>query len=176
MEELETMIEETMEKIRFRDTIAAIAIASAFVAFGTMFLILIDVIPISLSLKTPMALMLLVITWILMSLGIYLLTSMPVPKLPRLVADSDGVEGLMRRGYDRVVYVSGETFKKLPPKITLKMNLKVIEIDDIEVEKYRKHGEELSYAIAIAKKLKARVVSSKRGKVDGVEIITAKDV
>ncbi|MEM4748108.1 MAG: hypothetical protein QXW74_06340 [Archaeoglobaceae archaeon] len=49
-------------------------------------------------------------------------------------------------------------------------------MDSKEAEKYAKYGEELSYAIAGAKKIGAKVVSTRKEKIDGVEVITVDEI
>ncbi|MFN3383459.1 MAG: hypothetical protein ACK401_01015 [Archaeoglobaceae archaeon] len=177
MEDLERMMEELVKKIRFRDTVSAILISTAFVFFGILLLIVLDVIFVPLATKSYVAIALLASTWIFMSIGVYLLMTMPLPRLPlKIVADSNGVVKLMEKGYRGKVFVSRETYKRLPPKVGLRLNLEIVDVDSKEVEKYREHGEELSYALAIAKRLKAKVVSSEKGKVNGIEVITADEL
>lgn len=177
MEDLETLMEEVLRKMRIRDTISAVLIASAFVIFGLLMLVLLDIIFVESALKSTISIMLLFVTWALMVSGIYILTSMPIPKLPpKLVADSSGVIGLLQKKYPGKIYVTRETFKKLPPAVGLRANLEVLDVEPEEVKKFSKYGEELANAIAAAKKLKGKVVSSERGKVDGVEIIKPEDL
>ncbi|MEM0089663.1 MAG: hypothetical protein QW581_07815, partial [Archaeoglobaceae archaeon] len=83
---------------------------------------------------------------------------------------------LLEKGYSGKVFVSRETYRRLPPKVGLRLNLEILDADERELEKYRKQGEELAHALAIAKKLKAKIVSSRKGKVGGVEIITADEL
>lgn len=177
MEDLERMMEELVKKIRFRDTVSAILISTAFVFFGILLLIVLDVLFVPLAIRSYVAVALLASTWVFMSLGVYLLMTMPMPRLPlKIVADTSGVMKLMERGYNGKVFVSRETYKRLPPKVGLRLNLEIVDVDSKEVERYREHGEELSYALAIAKRLKAKVVSSERGRIKGVEIITADEI
>ncbi|MCS7130722.1 MAG: hypothetical protein NZ872_04805 [Archaeoglobaceae archaeon] len=177
MEDLESLMEEVIRKVRIRDTLSAILISSAFVLFGLLMLILLDVIFIGGYLKSTLSIALLFATWALMVSGIYLLTSMPAPKLPsKIVADSSGVIGLLQRKYPGKIYVTRETFKKLPPAVGLRTNLEVIDVDQGEVKKFSKYGEELANAIVAAKKIKAKVVSSERRKLEGVEVIKPEDV
>lgn len=177
MEDLEAMMEELVKRIRLRDTVSAILISTAFVFFGVLLLIVLDVIIVPLSIKSYVAIVLLVLTWIFLSLGVYLLTTMPLPSTPlKIVADSDGLLKLMEKGYKGKVIVSRETYRRLPPKVGLRLNLEIVDADTKEVEKYSQHGNELSHALAVAKKLKAKVVSSKKGKVEGVEIVTPDDL
>lgn len=177
MEDLENLMEEVVKRIRFRDTISAILISSAFVSFGVLMLILLDVLVVAVSIKTYVAIALLALTWILMSSGVYLLTTMPVPKLPsKIVADSEGISNLVKKDYNGKIFVSRETYKKLEPKVALRLKIEIVDVDKKEVEKYRKYGEELSHALAVAKKIKAKIVSSRKGKINGVEIITADEL
>ncbi len=177
MEDLERMMEELVKKIRFRDTVSAILISTAFVFFGILLLIVLDVLFVPLAIRSYVAVALLALTWVFMSLGVYLLMTMPMPRLPlKIVADTSGVMKLMEKGYNGKVFVSRETYKRLPPKVGLRLNLEIVDVDSKEVERYREHGEELSYALAIAKRLKAKVVSSERGRIKGVEIITADEI
>jgi len=158
MENLDELMEEVMRKIRLRDTIAAIAISTAFVAFGILILILLDVIFVSIALKTIVSIFPLVLAWVLMVSGIYLLTSMPISSLPpRIVADFQGLAKLIEKGYSGRIFVTQETFRKIPPKFGLRANLQIIEVSKEEAEKYAKFGEELFYAIAGAKKINAKV-------------------
>ncbi|MCS7121999.1 MAG: hypothetical protein NZ895_05310 [Archaeoglobaceae archaeon] len=176
MVELEETMEEMMRRLRLRDTIAAIAISSAFITFGILILVLMDVIFVPLALRTFTAVVLLFLAWIFMIVGIYLLTTLPMPKKSKLVADSYGVEKLVEKGYRGRVYISAETFKRLPSDAVLKIDLKVIDVNGKEAEKYKKYGEELSHTIVLAKRLKAKIVSSKKGKIEGVEVVTVDDV
>lgn len=176
MDDLETLVEEVVKKIRLKDAISAILISSAFVFFGILMLIILDVLFVPISMKNYTAIALLVLTWIFMAVGIYLLIRIPLPQASKIVADSEGIVKLMEKGYKGKVYVSRETYRRLPPKTALRLNLEIIDVDREEVEKYREQGEELSYALAIAKKIKARVVSSKKTKVEGLEVITADEV
>jgi len=157
LENLDELMEEVVRKIRLRDTIAAIAISTAFVAFGILILILLDVIFVSIALKTIVSIFLLVLAWVLMVSGIYLLTSMPISSLPpRIVADFQGLAKLIEKGY-RENLCHTEDFQKNTAKIRLRANLQIIEVSKEEAEKYAKFGEELSYAIAGAKKINAKV-------------------
>ncbi|NHW88170.1 MAG: hypothetical protein HA490_00645 [Archaeoglobales archaeon] len=177
MENIDELMEEVLRKIRFRDTVAAVAISTAFVAFGILILILLDVIFVSLAFKTAVSIFLLVLAWVLMVSGIYLLTSIPIPPLPpRIVADSQGIAKLLEKGYSGRIFVTRETYRRIPPKFGLRANLQIIEVDKEEAEKYAKFGEELSYAIAGAKKIRAKVVSTKKMKAAGVEILTADEI
>lgn len=177
MEDLEPLMEEIFKKIRFRDTISAILISSAFVIFGLLILVILDVIAVSGLMKGTISIFLLIISWALMVSGIYLLTSFPAPRLPsKLVADSSGVMALFERRYPGKIYVTRETFKRLPPAVGLRMNIEVLEIDPEEAKKFEKYGEELSHAILAAKNLKGKIVSSERKKLEGIEVIRAEDV
>lgn len=177
MDDLEAMMEELVKKVRFRDMVSAVMISTAFIFFGLLILIVLDVIFVPASFRGYLVIALPVITWVFMSIGVYLLTSMPMPKLPqRIVADSSGVMKLMERGYSGKVFVSRETYKRLPPKVALRLNLEVVDVDSKELEKYLEHGEELAHALAVAKKLNARIVSSERGRIKGVEIITVDEL
>uniref|UniRef100_A0A7J2TK85 Uncharacterized protein n=1 Tax=Archaeoglobus fulgidus TaxID=2234 RepID=A0A7J2TK85_ARCFL len=177
MENLDELMEDVIKKIRFRDTVAAVAISTAFLAFGILILVLLDVIIVSLAFKIPVSVFLLIIAWASMSVGVYLLTSMPLPVLhTKVVADSEGLEKLLEKGYNGTIFVTKVTFKKIPPKSGLRVNLKLIDVDDEEAKKYAKFGEELSYAIAGAKKIRAKVVSTRKCKVDGVDVITADEI
>lgn len=177
MEDLDSLMEEILRKIRIRDTISAVLISSAFVLFGLLMLILLDVIAVSGFMKGTISIILLLTTWVLMVSGIYLLTSIPAPKFPsRLVADSSGVIALLQRKYPGKIYVTRETFKRLPAAVGLRMNLEVIDVNPEEAKKYEKYGEELSYALVAAKRLRGKIVSSERGKLKGVEVLKAEDV
>ncbi|MEM3478115.1 MAG: hypothetical protein QXR50_03355 [Archaeoglobaceae archaeon] len=176
MDELEAMMEEFVKKVRFRDTISAILVSTAFVFFGILLLIVLDVIIVPLSIRGYVAIALLILTWVLMSIGVYLLITIPLPRRFKIVADSNGVVKLLEKGYSGKVFVSRETYRRLPPKVGLRLNLEILDADERELEKYRKQGEELAHALAIAKKLKAKIVSSRKGKVGGVEIITADEL
>lgn len=177
MEDLEPILEEVLKKIRLRDTISAILISSAFVMFGLLMLILLDVIILAGFMKSTVSIILLIVSWVLMVGGIYLLTSIPAPKLPlRIIADSSGIEALLERKYPGKVYVTRGTFKKLPPAVGLRMNLEVLDVDPEEAKKFIKYGEEMSQAIVAAKRLKGKIVSSERKKLEGVEILKAEDI
>ncbi|MEG9195330.1 MAG: hypothetical protein V6S10_08455 [Candidatus Methanoglobus sp.] len=176
MENLEELYEEVLKRIRFRDMVAAVAISTAFIVFGIIVIILLDVIAIPSAFKMPASIFLLISTWILMIIGVYLLTSMPLPPLPtKIVVDSEGLQRLMEMGYSGRIYVTRQTFKKIPPKLALRANLQVIDVDERDARKFAKFGEELSYAIACAKKIRAKVVSTRKLRAKGVEIITAED-
>jgi len=57
-----------------------------------------------------------------------------------------------------------------------KSQSEIVDVSDEEVSKYFNHGVELAESIAAAKKLRAKVVSDRKMKVDGVEIIRADDL
>ena len=177
MEELDELMEEVIKKVKFRDTVAAIAISTAFISFGILILILLDIIYISLEFRTAISILILILAWLSMLLGIYMLTSIPTPSLPlKIIADSQGILELLEKGYDGKIYVTMETFKKLPPKIGLKANMQVIDVSKEEAEEYAKFGDELSYAIAGAKKIRAKVVSKRKLKAGDVEVVTPEDI
>ncbi|MEM1578884.1 MAG: hypothetical protein QXR77_04310, partial [Archaeoglobaceae archaeon] len=142
MEELEIQLEEIVKKTKRKDTIAAVLISSAFVVFGLLVLILLDVIILSGDIRKWLPILLLISTWVLLALGIYLLISMPMPKLPpRIIADSKGVTELMQKKYPGKVYVTKETFKKLPPTAALRLKIEVLEAnEEKEIKKYSKYG------------------------------------
>lgn len=178
MEDLELQLEEVVKKMKRKDTISAVLISSAFLIFGLLVLILLDIIIVSQAIRDWLSILLLILTWILMVTGIHLLVSMPVPKLPpRIVADSKGIIELMQKKYPGKVYVTRDTFKKIPPTAGMTLKIEVIEIDEEESAKnYAKYGKELAQAIAAAKKLRGKIVSNERKKIDGVEILRAEDL
>ncbi|WP_456467894.1 hypothetical protein [Archaeoglobus sp.] len=177
MDELEVALEELVKEVRRRDTIAAILISTAFMLFGFLALVLLDVIRLSEFTKGVVAIVTLIVTWLMMTAGVYILLSMPLPELPtRIVADSKGVMELMKRNYGGKVYVTRYNYRNLPPKAGAMMSLEVIDVPSSEVAKYLDYGMELAESIAAAKMLKAKVVSNMKKKVDGVEIIRTEDL
>ncbi len=177
MDELEMALEELVKEVRRRDTIAAVLISTAFMLFGFLALVLLDVIRLSDVIKGIVAILTLITTWLMMTAGVYILLSMPLPEIPtRIVADVDGVLELSKRNYGGKVYVTRHNYRKISPKIGAMMNLEIVDVDDEDVGKYLEHGIELAESIAAAKKLKAKVISKVKKKVDGVEILRAQDL
>ncbi|MBO8179301.1 MAG: hypothetical protein H0Z19_02280 [Archaeoglobus sp.] len=177
MDEFEVVLEELIKEVRRRDTVAALLISTSFVLFGFLALVLLNVIRLEEFVRGIFAIVSLVVIWILMTAGVYILLSMPLPELPlRIVADSKGVLELNKRNYGGKVYVTRESYRKLPPKVGLKMNLEVIEVPEEDIAKYLDYGVELAECITAAKKLKAKVVSDRKMKVDGVEVLTSDDL
>lgn len=177
LDEFEVVLEELVKEAKRRDTIAAVLISTSFVLFGFLALILLDVIRLEEFLRGVVAVISLVVIWILMTAGVYILLSMPLPELPlRIVADSKGVLELMKRNYGGKIYITRQSYRNLPPKVGARMNLEIVDVSDEEVSKYFNHGVELAESIAAAKKLRAKVVSDRKMKVDGVEIIRADDL
>ncbi len=177
MDELEIALEELVKEVKKRDTIAAVLISTAFLLFGFLALVLLDVIRLSEVLKGIVAIVTLIITWLMMTAGVYILLSMPLPEIPsRIVADVDGTIELSRRNYGGKVYVTRHNYRKLPPKVGAMMNLEIVDVSDDEVKKYMEHGVELAESIAAAKKLRAKVVSKVKKKVDGVDIVRVQDL
>lgn len=177
MDEFEVVLEELVKEVKKRDTIAAILISTSFVLFGFLALVILNVIRLEEFLRGIVAVVSLVVIWVLMTAGVYILLSMPLPEMPlRIVADSKGVMELIKRNYGGKVYVTRESYRKLPPKVGLKMNLEIVDVPEEEVAKYMNYGVELAESIAAAKKLRAKVVSDRRTKVDGVEVIRADDL
>ncbi len=177
MDEFEVVLEELVKEVKKRDTIAAILISTSFVLFGFLALVIQNVIRLEEFLRGIVAVVSLVVIWVLMTAGVYILLSMPLPEMPlRIVADSKGVMELIKRNYGGKVYVTRESYRKLPPKVGLKMNLEIVDVPEEEVAKYMNYGVELAESIAAAKKLRAKVVSDRRTKVDGVEVIRADDL
>ncbi len=177
MDEFEVVLEELVKEVKKRDMIAAILISTSFVLFGFLALVIQNVIRLEEFLRGIVAVVSLVVIWVLMTAGVYILLSMPLPEMPlRIVADSKGVMELIKRNYGGKVYVTRESYRKLPPKVGLKMNLEIVDVPEEEVAKYMNYGVELAESIAAAKKLRAKVVSDRRTKVDGVEVIRADDL
>lgn len=178
MEDLEQILEDMIREFRKKDIWAAIFISSAFVVFGFLWLILTDVLILSPDVKGAVALLILLLTWVLMGVGIYLLTFTPTPRIQeRYVADSGGIEDLIKLGYKGKVYVTLETLKRCPKSAGIKLNLEVIDVSEEEAKKYEKYGEELSFTIAAAKKIRAKIVSSsKKNKIEDVKVVRAEDV
>ncbi|WP_290595752.1 MULTISPECIES: hypothetical protein [unclassified Archaeoglobus] len=177
MDELEVTLEELVKEVRKRDTIAALLISTAFMLFGFLALVLLDVIRLSEFIKGMVAIVTLIVTWLMMTAGVYILLSMPLPELPtRIVADSKGVMELMKRNYGGKVYVTRQNYRNLPPKVGAMMNLEVVDVPSEEVKKYLSHGMELAESIVAAKNLRAKVVSDVKKKIDGVEVIRAEDL
>ncbi|WP_202318554.1 amastin family protein [Archaeoglobus neptunius] len=177
MDEFEIALEELVREVRRRDTIAAILISTAFVLFGFLALILLDVIRLTEFVKGVVAIVTLIATWAMMAAGVYILLSMPLPEMPlRIVADSKGAVELMKKNYGGKVYVTRQNYRKLPPKAGAMMNLEIVDVPSKEVEKYLDHGIEMAESIAAAKILRAKVVSDRKGKIDGVEVVRAEDL
>lgn len=177
MDELEVTIEELAKEVKRRDTIAAALISTSFVLFGFLALILLDVIRVEEFYKGVLSVAFLILIWILMSMGIYILISMPLPEAPiRIFADSKGVMELMKRKYGGKVYVTRQTYRNLPPIVGTKMNIEIFDVPAEEAAKYANYGVELAESIAAAKKMRAKVVSDRKMKVDGVEVIRAEDL
>ncbi len=177
MDEFEVVLEELVREVKRRDTIAAVLISTSFVLFGFLALILLNVIRLEEFLRGIVAIVSLVIIWVLMTAGVYILLSMPLPELPmRIVADPKGVMELMKRNYGGKIYITRHSYRNLPPKVGAKMNLEIVDVPEEEAEKYLNHGIELAESIAAAKKLKAKVVSDRKMKVDGVEVMRAEDL
>ncbi len=177
MDELEIALEELVKEVKKRDTIAAVLISTAFLLFGFLALVLLDVIKLNEVLKGIVAIVTLIITWLMMTAGVYILLSMPLPEIPsRIVADVDGTMELSRRNYGGKVYVTRHNYRKLPPKVGATMNLEIVDVAEEEVKKYMEYGPELAESIAAAKKLRAKVVSKIKKKVDGVEIVRVQDL
>lgn len=177
MDELELALEELVKEVKRRDRIAAVLISTAFLLFGFLALVLLDIIRLSGFLKGIVAVATLIITWLMMTAGVYILLSMPLPEIPtRIVADVDGTIELSRKNYGGKVYVTRHNYRKLPPKVGATMNLEIVDVAEDEVKKYLEHGIELAESIAAAKKLRAKVVSKVKKKVDGVEIVRVKDM
>ncbi len=177
-EDFEILLENLVREVRKRDTTAAVLISTSFVLFGVLVLVLLDVINVGEVFKGMLAVTILAATWAMMSAGVYMLLSTPLPELPsRIVADSSGALGLMELNYGGKVYIPRESYRKLPPTAGLRLNFEIIEVPRGAAMKYADYGVELSEAIAAAKMLRAKVVTgSMKGKVDGVEIIAPEDV
>jgi hypothetical protein len=174
MDELEIVLEELVEEVRRKDTIAAVLVSTALFLFGVLTLILLDVLRVDPVIKSVVVVGILIATWFTMSLGIYMLVSTPIPKLPvRIVADVSGIDALMKKRYANKIYVSPETYKKIPPAVSLRMNIEIIDPPEEMVERYRSYGDELANALGAAKVVKAKYVVSEAGnmKVDGVQVI-----
>ena len=170
MDELEIALEELVREVRRKDTIAAVLISTAFVLFGFLALLL-DVIRLDEFLKGIIAIVMLVVTWLMMSVGVYILLSLPLPELPpRIVADSKGVVELMKRNYGGKVYVTRYNYRNLPPKAGAMMEIEIVDVPDDEISKYLNHGIGLAESIVAAKMLRAKVISDTKKKIDGVQV------
>jgi len=136
LDEFEVVLEELVKEAKRRDTIAAVLISTSFVLFGFLALILLDVIRLEEFLRGVVAVISLVVIWILMTAGVYILLSMPLPELPlRIVADSKGVLELMKRNYGGKIYITRQSYRNLPPKVGARMNLEIVDVSDEEVSK-----------------------------------------
>jgi hypothetical protein len=173
MDELEIALEDLVKESRKRDTIAAVLISTALFLFGVLTLILLEILRVNELIRGVIVIGILVVTWISMSIGIYMLVSTPLPSPPaRIVADLSGINALMKKRYPGKVYLAPSVYKKISPAVSLRMNIELVEVPDDLREEFKKFGE-LSDSLAIAKLIKAKYVVSEHGnqKINGIRVI-----
>jgi predicted nucleic acid-binding protein len=181
MDGVETALEEIVKSVKRKDIIATILIATALFLFGMIALTLLDIVKVPQVGKGPVVVGILVAIWIMSAGGMYLMVTHPMPELYfKLAADLSGILWLSRTGLlsHEVVYISESTFKKIPPRVGVRMKLEVVRVPKVLVEelknRYEVNDEELAEAMATASYIKAKYLVTERkhiNKLGSVKIV-----